>query len=90
MIFFFFYRNSELILATLIQRYVKKLFDFKNERLTVTEILQVVMCHIYDYINTLYHFIKPFLDDKMSNFEEHGSFKPPPQFLLTYQKRYFR
>ena len=35
---------SELMLATLIQRYDKKSFHFKNERLT--EILQAVMCHI--------------------------------------------
>ena len=29
-----FYRISEFMLATLIQRYDKKLFHFKNERLT--------------------------------------------------------
>ena len=30
-VFFFFYRISELMLATLIQRYDKKSFHFKNE-----------------------------------------------------------
>ena len=39
-----FYRISELMLPTLIQRYDKKSFHFKNERLT--EILQAVRCHI--------------------------------------------
>ena len=68
-----FYRISELMLATLIQRYDKKSFYFKNEILT--EILQAVKCHIYDCINTIYQFIKPFLDNKMSNFEEYGAFK---------------
>ena len=29
----------------------------------------------YDCINTIYQFIKPFLDDKMSIFEEYGAFK---------------
>ena len=40
----FFYRISELMLATLIQRSDKKSFHFKNERLT--EILQAVRCHL--------------------------------------------
>ena len=39
-----FYRISELMLATLIQRYDKKSFHFKNVKLI--EILQVVNCHI--------------------------------------------
>ena len=29
----------------------------------------------YDLINTIYQFIKPFLDAKMSIFEEYGAFK---------------
>ena len=28
-----------------------------------------------DCINTIYRFINPFLDNKMSSFEEHGAFK---------------
>ena len=51
----FFYRISELILATLIQRYDKKiisfLIQFKNEGLS--GILQAVKCHIL--ILYLYH-----------------------------------
>ena len=43
-----FYRISEIMLPTLIQRYDKKiiscLIQFKNERLN--EILQAVRCHI--------------------------------------------
>ena len=39
-----FYGISELMLATIIKRYDKKSFHFKNERLT--EILQAVRCHI--------------------------------------------
>ena len=38
------YGISELMLATLIQRYDKKSFHFKDKRLT--EILQAVRCHI--------------------------------------------
>ena len=60
------------MLATLIQRY-DKTFHYKNKSLT--EILQVVRCHIYDCINTIYLFIKPFLSNKMSIFEEYGVFK---------------
>ena len=56
------------MLALLIQRYDKKSFHFKNERLT--EILQAVRCH-----NTIYQFMKLFLDYKMSIFEEYGAFK---------------
>ena len=31
-----------------------------------------------DCINTIYQFIKPFLDKKMSIFEEYGAFKVSP------------
>ena len=40
----FFFIVSELMLATLMQRYDRKSFHFKNVRLT--EILQAVRCHI--------------------------------------------
>ena len=40
----FFYCISELMLATLIQRYDKKSFHFKNKKFT--EVLQAVKCHI--------------------------------------------
>ena len=29
----------------------------------------------YDCVNTIYQFIKPFLDNKMPIFEEYGAFK---------------
>ena len=65
-----FYRVSELMLATLTQRYDKKSFHFKNERRT--EILQAVRCHmiaLIQYINlsNLSWIIK--------SFEEYGAFK---------------
>ena len=66
------------MLATLIQRYDKKSFHFKNERLT--EILQAICqsgATFYDCINTIYQFNKPFLDNKMSIFEKYGAFKLP-------------
>ena len=61
-----FYRISELMLATLIQRYDKNSFHFKNERLT--EILQADKCRILWLHYTIYKIIKPFLDNKMSIF----------------------
>ena len=66
------YRISELMLVTLIQKYDEKSFRFKNERLN--EILQAVRCTFYDCINTIYQFIKAFLDNKMSIFEEYWAF----------------
>ena len=67
-----FYYIFELMLVTLIQRYDKKSFHFKNERLN--EILQAVSVTFYDCINTMYQFIKPFLDNKMSIFVGFGAF----------------
>ena len=43
----------------------------KNERLN--EILQAVRSTFYDCMNTLSQSIKPFLDNKMSIFEEYGA-----------------
>ena len=60
-----FYRISELMLATLIQRYDKTSFHFKNERL---KFYRLPGATFYDCINTIYQFIKPFLDNKMSVF----------------------
>ena len=60
---FFFYHISELKLATLIQRYDKKiisyLFQFRNERLT--EILQAVRCHM---LWSYWYYISLYLDKK--------------------------
>ena len=67
-----FYRIFELMLATLIQRYDKKSFHFKNERLA--EILQVVRRHIFICIPYLSS-SNIFLDNKLSIFEEYGAFK---------------
>ena len=35
-------------------------------------------------INTIYQFIKPFLDNKMSVFEEYGAFKEESLVILGY------
>ena len=68
-----FYRIFELTLATLIQRYDKKSFHFKNERLT--EFSKLPGATFYDCINTTYRIVKSFLDNKMSIFEEFRDFK---------------
>ena len=50
------------------------MIQFKNERLT--DILQASGAAFYDRFNTIFQFIKPFLDKKkMSIFEEYGAFK---------------
>ena len=46
---------------------------YKNERLT--EILQAIRATFYYCITTIYQFIKPFMDNKMSIFEGYGAFK---------------
>ena len=64
-----FYRISELMLPILIQRYVKNhfiLIQFKNEKLTENFTgFQV------PHFMIIYQFIKPYLDNKMSIFEEY-------------------
>ena len=64
-------------MATLLQRYDKKIISFfiqlKNERLT--EFYRLSGATFYDQINAICKFIKPFLDNKMSIFEEYGAFK---------------
>ena len=47
--------------STLIQRYDKKSFHFKNKRL---KFYRLTGATFYDCINTTYQFIKPFLDNK--------------------------
>ena len=68
-----FHRISVFMLAALIQRYDKKSFYFKNERLN--EINKLSDATFYDCINTIYQFIKPFLDNKMYIFGEYATFK---------------
>ena len=72
-----FYRLPQLMLATLIQTYDKKIIQFfiqfKNVRLAeINKLSDTTFC---DCINSIYQFIKPFLDNKMFIFEEHGAFK---------------
>ena len=58
------------MLAILIQRYDKKILSFQ-ERGTNRNFTGV-RCHIY-CTNTIYQFIQPFLDNKMSVFAEYGA-----------------
>ena len=51
---------------------IKKSFHVKNERLKFYRLSGATFC---DCINTIYQFIKPFLDIKISIFEEYGAFK---------------
>ena len=68
-----FYRISELMLATLIQRYDKNyfIFDPVRERETNWNFTGSQVPHfmiVLDCTNTIYLFIKPFLVNKMSLF----------------------
>ena len=69
----FFYRISVLMLPTLTQRYDKKSFHFKNK--TLIEINRLSRATFYDCLNTIYQFIKSFLENEMSVFKEYGSFE---------------
>ena len=74
--FFFF---SELMLATLIQRYYKESFHFWSNSRTrdYLKFKRLSGATFYNRINIiLYQFIKPFFDNtyKMSLYEEYGAF----------------
>ena len=62
------------MLATLIQRYDKKNHFISRTR-DQLKFYRLSGATFYDCINTLYQFIKPVLDNKMSIFEEYGAFK---------------
>ena len=71
------YHISELILPAFIQRY-----DIKNNFLPISKGRDLLKFYklsdatFYDRINTIYQFIKPFLDKKKKSiFEEYGAFK---------------
>ena len=71
-----FYRISELILPTLIQRYDNNyfIFDPVQKQRDSLKFYRLSDATFYDRINTIYQFIKPFLDKKMSIFKEYGAF----------------
>ena len=60
------------MLPTLIQRYDKSHFISRTRDLL--KFYRLSGTTVYDYINTIYQFIKPFLDNKMSLIEEYGAF----------------
>ena len=62
-------------MATLIQGYdTKNHFIFDQFKKTLEFYIQTDAT-LYDCINTIYQFILPFLDNKMSIFEKYGAFK---------------
>ena len=61
-----FYRISELMLAILIQRYDKN--HFISRMRDLLKFYRMSGATFYKCINTIYQFIKPFLDNKMSIF----------------------
>ena len=96
------FRISELTLATLIQRYDKKK-QKKKKKHFISRTRDLLKCYMlsgatfYDYINTIYQFIKSILDNKMTVFEEYEPFKsiehsqkrvifPGPHLLVSVKK----
>ena len=77
-----FHRISELMLATLIQRYDNKCHFISRTR-DQLKFYRTSGATFYDCINTIYQFIKPFLEIKMSILEEYGAFKILNTFLVT-------
>ena len=70
---YFFCRISDLILATLIQRYDKNHFISRTR--DILKFYRLVGATFYDCINTIYQFTKRFLDNIMSIFEEYRNRK---------------
>ena len=60
------------MLATLIQRYDKNHFISRTRDLLI--LYRLSDATFYDCISSIYQFIKPFLDNKMSIFEKYGAF----------------
>ena len=61
----FFYRISELMLATLIQRFDKKKNHFVSRTRDQLKFYRLSGATFYDCTKTMYLFIKPFLDNAM-------------------------
>ena len=72
MIFVVFRINVANINSEIRWKIISFLNQFKNAGLT--DFLQAVRCRIFDFMNTNYQFIKPFLDKKKIVFEEYGAF----------------
>ena len=69
-------KNDYLCLQTFMQRYDKNQFISRTRDKLI--FYRLSGATFYDCINTIYQFIKPFLDNKMSIFEEYGAFKSKP------------
>ena len=72
-----YYRISELMLATFILRY-DKIISFQERK--ILKFYRLSGATFYECINTIYEFIKSFLDNKIAIFEEFGAFKVPSSF----------
>ena len=82
-----FHGISELMLATLIQSYIKKKKNhFISRMRDKLKFYRLSSATFYDCITVIYQFIKSFLDNKMSIFEEYGAFNIYSNFLqhLTF------
>ena len=64
-----FYCISELILA---------IFSFLSQFKSEIKFYRLSGATFPDCVNTIYQLINPFLDNKMSTFEEYGAFNPCP------------
>ena len=60
-------------MPALIQRYDKN--HFISRMRDLLKFYKQIGATFYDCFNTIYQFVKPFLDNKMSIFEEYGAFK---------------
>ena len=70
------------------------IFDPVQERQTNIKFYRLSAAKFYDCINTMYQFIKLFLDNKMPIFEEYGAFNKViwamnKNWLLKTLRRFF-
>ena len=70
--------------------YPQHMFSSRNKKdisiFQMIKALYLLLCTPYDCINTIYQFIKAFLDNKMSIFEEYEAFEEVPVYLSKYSK----
>ena len=82
-----FYRISELMLAILIQRYDKKISSVQERETN----WNFTGCQVSNFMVVLipYQFIKPFLGNKVSSFEEYGAVKPQLKQINSRSVKYY-
>ena len=67
---------------------IKKIISFQ-ERETDWNFNVLSDAIFYDCINTMYQIIKPFLDNKMSIYEEYGAFSNVMNIMLRHTDNIF-